>query len=109
MRETIKSKKFKHLNGLNIKKHPNFNNEYVLIYGSKVDYYIDDMNKPKYTHIVTKDDVIKGKNKRIPRLASHFYMGVWFSSAHKDRNFDVAKMYVDYFKYIPNENEYGFI
>lgn len=104
----IKSKKFKHLNGLNVKKHPNFNNEYVVIYGSKVDYYIDDMNKPKYTHTVTTDDVIKGKNKRIPRLASHFYMGSWFSSAHKDRNFDVAKMYVDYFKYIPNENEFSY-
>ena len=105
----IKNKKFKHLNGLNVKKHPDFNNEYVVIYGSKIDYYIDDMNKPKYTHIVSKDDIIKGKNKRIPRLASHFYMGVWFSSAHKDRNFDVAKMYVDYFKYIPNENEFGYI
>jgi len=101
----IKSKKFKYLNGLNVKKHPDFNNEYVVIYGSKVDYYIDDMNKPKYTHIVTKDDVIKRKNNTIPKLESHFYMGIWFSSAHKDRNFDVAKMYVDYFKYIPNESE----
>ena len=105
----IKSKKFKNLNGLSVKKHPDYNNEYVVIYGSKIDYYIDDIDNPKYTHIVTKDDVIKGKNKRIPRLASHFYMAMWFSSAHKDRRFDIAKMYVDYFKYTPNDNEFNYI
>ena len=42
-----------------VKKHPDYNNEYVVIYGSKIDYYIDDMNEPKYTHIVTKDDIKK--------------------------------------------------
>lgn len=105
----IKSKKFKNLNGLSVKKHPDYNNEYVVIYGSKIDYYIDDIDKPKYTHIVTKEDVIKGRNKRIPRLASYFYMAMWFSSAHKDRRFDIAKMYVDYFKYTPNDNEFNYI
>ncbi len=105
----IKNKKFKKLNGMAVKKHPDYNNEYILIYGSKVDYYVDDMDKPKYTHIVTKEDIIKNKNKRIPKLASHFYMGLWFSSAHKDRSFDIAKMYVDYFKYIPNNDEFSYI
>jgi len=105
----IKSKKFKKLNGVFVKKHPTYNNEYVVIYGSKIDYYIDDMDIPKYTHNVKKEDVIKGLNKKIPNIASHFYMGMWFSSAHKDRNFDVAKMYVDYFKYIPNDDEFSYL
>lgn len=105
----LNSKKYKNLNGMYVKKHPKYNNEYVIIYGSKIEYYIDDMNEPKYTHIVTKEDIKKGLNKRIPNIASHFYMAVWFSSAHKDRNFDIGKMYVDYFKYTPNNNEYTFL
>ncbi len=104
----IKSKKFKHLNGMFVKKHPDYDNEYVMLYGTKIDYYIDDMSKPKYSHILKKEDIIKGVNKKIPNILSHFYMAMWFSSEHKDRNFDVAKMYVDYFKYIPNDNEFAY-
>lgn len=105
----LQSKKYKALNGLNVKKHPDYNNEYVVVYGSKVEYFIDDMDEPKYVHKVSKEDVIKNKNLSIPNLLSHFYMGVWFSSSIKDRNFDIAKMYVDYFKYTPNNNEHATI
>jgi len=105
----IKNKKFKNLNGLSVKKHPDYNNEYVNIYGSKIKYYIDDMNEPKYTQVVTKEDIIKGAGKRIPNLASHFYMGIWFSSNSTDRSFDVEKLYVDYFKYIPNNDNFTYL
>lgn len=102
----IKSKRFKTLNGLFVKKHPEYNNEYVIVYGSKLEYFIDDMEVPKHTEIITKQDIKSFKSVRIPTLASHFYMGVWFSSNIKDRSFDIAKMYVDYFKYTPNNNHY---
>ena len=105
----IKNKRFKDLNGAAVKKYPDFNNEYGIIFGSSIKYYIDNMNEPIYTRTITKEDVKKRKIKDIPRLASNFYMGVWFSSNNKDRNFDIAKMYVDYFKYIPNNNQYTYL
>ena len=44
------------------------------------------------TKLFLKDPLTKKSKKiDIPRLASHFYMGVWFSSNNKDRNFDIKE------------------
>ena len=102
----IKDKMFQYLNGMEIIKDYENDNNYSMVYGKKLEYYLDNMETPIFKKEMKEEDFKNFNNSRndIPVYLSHFYIGVWFSRNDDNRDFDTRKLYVDKFSYKPNED-----
>lgn len=97
----IKNKKYEFLNGTPVIRSMKHDNKFCFYYGKSIKYYIDNMSKSIFEFNV--------KNKltsNIPYIKSNVLMGLWFSNVFKEFDFESEYLYIDYFKYIPNEDPY---
>ena len=102
----IKNKKYEKLNGTPVRKNIKYNNELCVYYGKSIKIYIDDMLKPIYKKTIG-DNVNDKWKSNIPYAKSHFFIANWFPIWLNDFDFEVSKLYVDTFKYTPN-NDYDY-
>ena len=101
----IKDKKYSKLNGMAVRKNIEYDNEYCMYYGKTLKMYIDNMSKPIYEKIISDEEFRHRKwTSKIPYAKSNFFIANWFPEWLSDYDFEVSKLYVDYFKYEPNED-----